>query len=320
MNERVSFVLPSLNEEKNIVRCLNSIGKQTYPHDRIEIIVSDAHSTDRTREVVDAWAGEHDIEVRIVDNDRIITEFGNAVALKQARGDLIWIMGCDAEIVEEGCLEAYVKAFDVFPDIVGVERKKYKIPGGSLINNYITVADWGDPLAREIGREPTLLEVRQVDGRTYRRLRFYPEFPKLLLYKRSAIARYIDAEQFTEGLVMLDLAKRGENIMARVDGYGYRHHHATSFAAFLRKRAKIARKHMTRVQTEASWVNHSGGKRLYWAAFLHLTVVYPLVYSLIRAVREREPLWLLHAPLCFSGAAAYAVNWLYIKITRRKAW
>ena len=44
----VSVVIVTLNEEKHIGNCLKSIIAQTYPQDRLEIIVVDNASTDRT--------------------------------------------------------------------------------------------------------------------------------------------------------------------------------------------------------------------------------------------------------------------------------
>ncbi len=44
----VSVVITTKNEEKNIANCLGSIKKQTYPKAKIEIIVVDNHSTDKT--------------------------------------------------------------------------------------------------------------------------------------------------------------------------------------------------------------------------------------------------------------------------------
>jgi len=48
----VSVIITTRNEEKNIENCLQSIWMQTYPHDKIEIIVVDNNSTDRTKEIV----------------------------------------------------------------------------------------------------------------------------------------------------------------------------------------------------------------------------------------------------------------------------
>ena len=45
----VSVVITTKNEEKHITDCLQSIKKQTYPVDKIEIIVVDNHSIDKTK-------------------------------------------------------------------------------------------------------------------------------------------------------------------------------------------------------------------------------------------------------------------------------
>lgn len=39
----VSVIIPTLNEEENIGRLLESIGKQTYPKEKIEVIVLDKY-------------------------------------------------------------------------------------------------------------------------------------------------------------------------------------------------------------------------------------------------------------------------------------
>ena len=48
---RVSFIMPTLNVEALLDNVLSSITRQTYPRARYEILLADAHSTDRTREI-----------------------------------------------------------------------------------------------------------------------------------------------------------------------------------------------------------------------------------------------------------------------------
>lgn len=48
MRPFVSVLIPAYNEEDNILKCLESIHRQTYPNDRYEIIVMDNGSTDST--------------------------------------------------------------------------------------------------------------------------------------------------------------------------------------------------------------------------------------------------------------------------------
>jgi glycosyltransferase involved in cell wall biosynthesis len=47
----VSVVLTTKNEEKNVANCLQSIKNQTYPQEKIEVIVVDNYSPDKTIEV-----------------------------------------------------------------------------------------------------------------------------------------------------------------------------------------------------------------------------------------------------------------------------
>ncbi len=47
----VSIVLTTKNEEKNIANCLQSVKKQKYPCDKIELIVVDNFSSDKTTEI-----------------------------------------------------------------------------------------------------------------------------------------------------------------------------------------------------------------------------------------------------------------------------
>ena len=47
----ISIIITTKNEEKNIENCLESINRQNYSRDQIEIIVVDNSSTDRTKEI-----------------------------------------------------------------------------------------------------------------------------------------------------------------------------------------------------------------------------------------------------------------------------
>ena len=51
---RISIVIPTYNEEKNIGRLLVKLNHQTIPSEEFEIIIVDGASTDRTREIAEA--------------------------------------------------------------------------------------------------------------------------------------------------------------------------------------------------------------------------------------------------------------------------
>lgn len=84
----VSVVLAVRNEEPHIKRCLGQLVAQNYPHDRLEIIVADGMSTDRTREIVENFKG-NGIPVRLLLNPGLGRAQGLNVAIRAAKGDVI---------------------------------------------------------------------------------------------------------------------------------------------------------------------------------------------------------------------------------------
>ena len=48
----VSFVIPVLNGEQDIARCLNAIRSQSFASDQYEVLIVDNGSTDRTQQIV----------------------------------------------------------------------------------------------------------------------------------------------------------------------------------------------------------------------------------------------------------------------------
>lgn len=85
---QVSVIIPCLNEERYIEHCLRSILASDYPEDKMEIIVVDGSSIDRTVEIVKRFQAEFD-NVKLLSNpDRIVPKAMN-IGISTARGDTI---------------------------------------------------------------------------------------------------------------------------------------------------------------------------------------------------------------------------------------
>ena len=63
----ITIAMPCRNEAGFIEACLRSVQAQTYPRERIEILVADGGSTDGTREILARLAAE-DSRIRVIDN------------------------------------------------------------------------------------------------------------------------------------------------------------------------------------------------------------------------------------------------------------
>ena len=85
----VSVLIPVRNEERYIERCLYSVASQDYPRDRLEVIVIDGMSEDTTRAIVSRFAHESTIDLRLIENTRLLPAPGMNLGLNTARGDVI---------------------------------------------------------------------------------------------------------------------------------------------------------------------------------------------------------------------------------------
>lgn len=87
-NPFVSIIIPIRNEEEFIARCLQSVMDQDYPWDRMEVLVIDGRSEDRSREIVAEFSSRHPM-IKLLDNPRLTASAGMNLGIKEARGDII---------------------------------------------------------------------------------------------------------------------------------------------------------------------------------------------------------------------------------------
>ncbi|MFW5701669.1 MAG: glycosyltransferase, partial [Bacteroidota bacterium] len=62
---RVTVLVPARNEEDKIARCLDSLTRINYPEDKLEIIIVNDRSEDRTSDIIDQFVNKYDNMQRI---------------------------------------------------------------------------------------------------------------------------------------------------------------------------------------------------------------------------------------------------------------
>lgn len=86
----VSIIIPCYNEEATIRLLLEAIVLQTFPHEEIEVLISDGLSTDRTRQEITEFQTSHPgISIHILENVRRTIPSGLNIAIQAARGEYI---------------------------------------------------------------------------------------------------------------------------------------------------------------------------------------------------------------------------------------
>ena len=84
----VTVILPVRNEASCLRASLDSVLRQDYPQERMEILIADGMSTDGTRAIIREYQNRYD-NVHLLDNPGKIVPTGMNIALLQAKGEFI---------------------------------------------------------------------------------------------------------------------------------------------------------------------------------------------------------------------------------------
>src|SRR5947207_2852867 len=100
----VTLVVAMRNEAANIGACLDSIAGQDYPPDRLEVLVLDGGSTDRSREIAQGFVATRP-GWQLIPNPGISQAAGWNIGIDRAAGEVIGIVGAHSELASD-----YVRA------------------------------------------------------------------------------------------------------------------------------------------------------------------------------------------------------------------
>lgn len=108
MNKLLSIIVPAYNIEPYIGRCLDSILAQTY--EKIEVIVVDDGSSDKTGEILDIYSMK-DHRIKVIHKENGGVSSARNVGLDNATGDYIGFVDGD-DIVEEDMYETLINLME----------------------------------------------------------------------------------------------------------------------------------------------------------------------------------------------------------------
>jgi glycosyltransferase involved in cell wall biosynthesis len=291
---RISFIMPTLNAGAILDNCLASIARQTYPRDRYEIILADAHSTDGTRDIAKKYGAI------VLDDEGKNMEEGKRLALALATGEFIVFVDADNEITHPDYIELAVTALAKNPQALGVES--YYLPSSKMSSfcAYLShLLHISDPISWLMSANPQLIERT---GETERwklpdNTFSYPLGANGFVFRRADLESVKADEHFQDTHVALYLMRAGKREWLRIRGRGVHHYYVQTLWRFVQKRRR-ATVHFLQVQEEAktNWMKERPPVPLWLAALYCVTFVGPLYHTLCGFPRDWR--WLWHLPAC----------------------
>lgn len=136
----VSIIIATFNSQKTLSKVLTSIQKQTYPKSKIEILIVDGGSTDKTLSIVTSF------NCTVISNPRTEPVYAKYLGYKAAKGKYVLYYDHDEVIDSVSSIEDKVKIFEANASLLAVIGSGYRNPEGyPIINNYIN--EFGDPFS-----------------------------------------------------------------------------------------------------------------------------------------------------------------------------
>ncbi len=312
----ISILMPTLNAERYIEGCLQSIRAQDYPQDKIEILIADGGSTDRTLTIAEKYQVDS-----VVPNPGVTTEAGLAILNALATKELLAYIDADNYLIGDDWLTRMTQPFDD-EQIFASEPIRWHYDAKDYpINRYFALAGINDPVSLFLGnyaRHSTLTnkwtemphdeEARR--GYTVVGLRSgqVPILGHNGFIARTDVIRKVSNKDFYFDVDAIgDLVRMGFTTIAKVD-VGIGHHFSRNVRAFTRKtRRRIEDFLYYRSKRTYPWLQLS--KARYLKFVVYTVAVFPLLLQSLKGFkRTRDWAWFYHLPVCWITLIFYGIG------------
>ncbi len=118
-----SIVIPTFNEQDNIVNCLDSILNQNYDKNLIDIVIVDGHSSDNTISKINEYQKKFP-HIVLLENPVRKTPTSLNIGIKESKGEIIIILGAHASLDKDF----------IFFNNKYLNEYNLKVTGGTQIN------------------------------------------------------------------------------------------------------------------------------------------------------------------------------------------
>ncbi len=316
----ISIVVPTYNSERTLAQCLGSIVRQDYPREKIEIIIADGGSEDKTLEIAKKYKVH-----KILHNTLKVEESGRALGIEASKNSIIAFVDQDNILDSSNWLKMMVKPFEE-DEIVGSEPLFYAYrQGDSAIVRYCSLIGADDPLYIYLGYYDRFchfkgkwteapVEERDDGDYLYVKLLSSREIPTIGangFMMRRELLKKVQYNPFIHTDIIYQLVKLGHRDFAKVK-VGLVHLHAKSVVDFLKKKLRRLHRYSMMKREYNVDLKHKVPKFV-----LYTLLLLPIWSDVIRGYRRKpDNAWFLHLLICPLILLTYGVGAIGILVNK----
>lgn len=315
----LSVVIPTLNSEGTLDKCLASIRSQSLPRSEYEIVIADAGSADRTLDI----AREYGVDT-IAANPLKTGEAGKTAGIKASKGDVIALIDSDNILPDTGWFERMLAPF-AEPDIVASEPLEYtRRDEDPALTRYFALLGMNDPICLFTGNYDrisaitgkwTELPIIQDDKGKYLKLRLGADaLPTIgangFVFRRTILDGVKWAPYLFDIDILYDRIRIDGGVNVAKVKTGIVHLYCAKLGDFVRKQRRRIRDFLYFAQEKERIYPWNRQRKMGIVLFCLSTVlVVPLLWQMAKGlIRRPDKAWLYHLPICWITLWVYGIG------------
>lgn len=318
---RISVVIATYNSGRTLKRCLTSLANQSYPQNKLELIIADGGSTDATLKIA------HQFGARIINvpRDRQGAEYNKGYGLQFAQGEFLLCIDHDNILPHSNWLRKMLLPLLENDQVVAVEPWRYRYEKNlSLLDRYFALFGVNDPLPYYLGKADRMDyihdtynligQARQKNG--YYLVKFDPKNPQhiptlgangFLIRKSFFLKSAHQPENYYHIDINVDLVKKGHNLYAFIKD-DIIHLTNSRFFNFINRRRFFMQKYYFKDSSNRRYsvfdFKQDRSKLIIYVIY-SLTFIKPTLDSLRGWLKIKDMAWFIHPWMCFFMTIIY---------------
>jgi len=317
----ISIVTATYNSGRTLDRCLSAVRGQDYSQEKIEIILGDGGSTDKTLEI----AKKYHATVINIPKEKQHAEYNRGVAFNKAKGELVLILDHDNFIPTTTWLKDMVMPLLENPKMMATETSYYDYsPNYKLMDRYCSLFGISEPLPYYLGKADRLPQNadhwinlgKAIDKGNYYLVKFESDPRKIptigtngCLMRRKLVAENADVrpEYHYPIDVMVDVIKNGHNEFGFVKNSLIHLTNLSGFWVYIRRRLMFAESYHFEHHAHRRYSVVMKGDE--WAVakyvFFSLTLVKPTWDAIKGYTKIHDVAWFINPFMCLATTFIY---------------